>query len=50
MFDILGIFVLKFEDDIVVIKFCVIGSIKEELFDKEFVVKKIIEMIKKKYC
>lgn len=50
MLDTPGILVPKLEDDTVAIKLCAIGSIKEELFDKELVAKKTIGMIKKKYC
>lgn len=50
MLDTPGILIPKLEDDTVAIKLCAIGSIKEELFDKELVAKKTIEMIKKKYC
>ncbi|WAM35424.1 ribosome biogenesis GTPase YlqF [Caldicellulosiruptor acetigenus] len=50
MLDTPGILVPKLEDDTVAIKLCAIGSIKEELFDKELVAKKTIEMIKKRYC
>lgn len=50
MLDTPGILAPKLEDDTVAIKLCAIGSIKEELFDKELVAKKTIGMIKKKYC
>lgn len=49
MLDIPGILVPKLEDDTVAIKLCAIGSVKEELFDKEFVAKKTIGMIKEEY-
>ncbi|ADQ07472.1 ribosome biogenesis GTP-binding protein YlqF [Caldicellulosiruptor hydrothermalis 108] len=50
MLDTPGILVPKLEDDTVALKLCAIGSIKEELFNKELVAKKTIGMIKKKYC
>lgn len=49
MLDTPGILVPKLEDDTVAIKLCAIGSIKEELFDKELVAKKTIGMIKERY-
>ncbi|ABP67734.1 HSR1-like GTP-binding protein [Caldicellulosiruptor saccharolyticus DSM 8903] len=50
MLDTPGILVPKLEDDMVAIKLCAIGSIKDELYDKELVAKKTIEIIKKDYC
>lgn len=44
-----GILIPKLEDDFVAIKLCAIGSIKDELFDKEFVAKKTISIIKNEY-
>jgi len=44
-----GILVPKLEDNMVAIKLCAIGSIKDELYDKELVAKKVIEIIKKDY-
>jgi len=49
MLDTPGILIPKLEDDTVAIKLCAIGSVKEELFDKEFVAKKTIGMIKEEY-
>ncbi|AZT90120.1 ribosome biogenesis GTPase YlqF [Caldicellulosiruptor changbaiensis] len=50
MLDTPGILVPKIEDDLVAIKLCAIGSIKDELYDKELVAKKTIGIIKKGYC
>lgn len=50
MLDTPGILVPKLEDDMVAIKLCAIGSIKDDLYDKELVAKKTIEIVKKDYC
>ncbi|WAM34729.1 ribosome biogenesis GTPase YlqF [Caldicellulosiruptor morganii] len=50
MLDTPGILLPKLEDDMVAVKLCAIGSIKDELYDRELVAKKTIDIIKKDYC